>query len=102
MPPVVWACHASQYNCVGPPLSDANRRSILFSEDCRELRCVISGEGSVTRLVNSILWLGVKSVAGLGYAPLTTGVSITRGNSGNGALPTREPAHGEDRDNAGR
>jgi len=27
-------------------------------------------------------------VAGLEYARLNTGVSITRGNSGNGALPT--------------
>jgi len=41
-------------------------------------------------------------VAGLGYARPTTGASITRGNSGNGALPTREPAHGEDQDNAGQ
>jgi hypothetical protein len=78
------------------------RRSICFLEDCRELRCVISGEESATRLVNSILWLGVKGVVGLGYAPLTTGVSITRANSENGALPTHEPAHGEDQDNAGR
>ena len=78
------------------------RRSIRFLEDCRELRCVISGEESATRLVNSILCLGVKSVAGPEYARPTTGVSITRGNSGNGALPTREPAHGEDQDNAGQ
>jgi hypothetical protein len=81
------------------------RRSILFLKDCRELRCVFSGEESATRLVNSILWLlwlGVKSVAGPEYARPTTGVSITRGNSGNGALPTREPAHGEDQDNAGQ
>ena len=49
-----------------------------------------------------ILWQRVKSVAGLEYARPTTGVNITRGNSGNGALPTREPAHGEDQDNAGQ
>ena len=53
-------------------------------------------------MVNSILWLGAKSVAGPEYARPTTGVSITRENSGNGALPTREPAHGEDESNAGR
>ena len=51
-------------------------------------------------LVNSILWQEVKSVAGPEYARPTTGVSITRGNNGNGALPTREPPHGEDQDNA--
>ena len=77
------------------------RRSILFL-NCRELRRVISGEESATRLVNSILWLGVKGEVGLGYARPITGVSITHGNSGNGALPTREPAHGEDQDNAGQ
>ena len=73
-----------------------------FLEDCRELRRVISGEESATRLVNSILWQEVKSVAGPEYARPTTGVSITPGNSGNGALPTREPAQGEDQDNAGQ
>jgi hypothetical protein len=78
------------------------RRSIRFLEDSWELRSEISGVESATRLVNSILWQGVKSVAGLGYARPTTGASITRGNSGNGALPTREPAHGEDQDNAGQ
>ena len=41
-------------------------------------------------------------VGGPGYAPLITGVSITRGNSGNGALRIHEPAHGEDQDNAGQ
>jgi hypothetical protein len=35
-----------------------------------------------------ILWTRLKSVAGAEYARLNTGGSITRGNSGNGALPT--------------
>jgi hypothetical protein len=39
-------------------------------------------------------------VAGREYERPTTGVSITHGNSESGALPTREPAHGEDHDNA--
>ena len=30
------------------------------------------------------------------YAPLNTGVSITRGNSGNGALPTRGSEQGKE------
>jgi hypothetical protein len=34
------------------------------------------------------LWIRLKSVAGGEYARLNTGGSITRGNSGNGALPT--------------
>jgi hypothetical protein len=54
------------------------------------------------RVVILILWVSLKGVVGPGYAPLITGVSTTRGNSGNGALPTREPAHGEDQDNAGQ
>ena len=78
------------------------RRSIRFLEDSWELRSATSGEESATRLVNSILWLGVNGVVGPEYARPTTGVSITRGNNGNGALPTREPAHGEDQDNAGQ
>jgi hypothetical protein len=36
-----------------------------------------------------------KSVAGHGYAQPDTGASITRANSGNGALPTRESEQGE-------
>jgi hypothetical protein len=39
-------------------------------------------------LVILILWIRSKSVAGAEYARLNTGGSITRGNSGNGALPT--------------
>jgi len=35
-----------------------------------------------------ILWIRPKKVAGTEYARLNTGGSITRGNSGNGALPT--------------
>jgi hypothetical protein len=41
-------------------------------------------------------------VVGLGYAPLITGARITRGNSANGALPTRESARVEEQNNAGR
>jgi hypothetical protein len=71
-------------------------------EDFRELRAAISGEECAARLVISILWLGLKGVVGPGYAPLITGASITRVNSGNGALPTREEERGEDRSNIGR
>jgi hypothetical protein len=39
-------------------------------------------------------------VAGPEYARLNTGVSITRGNSGNGALLTRESEGGENEDDA--
>ena len=39
-------------------------------------------------------------MAGPEYARLNTGVSITRGNSANGALPTRESEGGEDEDDA--
>jgi hypothetical protein len=102
MPPAVWPVTARKATS-GDRLHLMHiRRSLRFLEDCRELRCVISGEEGATRLVNLILWLGVKGVVGLGYAPLITGVSTTRGNSGNGALPTREPAHGEDQSNAGQ
>jgi hypothetical protein len=41
-----------------------------------------------------ILWIRLKGVVGPEYAPLITGASITRGNSGNGALPTRESERG--------
>jgi len=34
-----------------------------------------------------IIWLKSGSAAGREYAPLRNGVSITRSNSGNGALP---------------
>jgi len=44
----------------------------------------------------------LKSVAGPEYARLNTGVSITRANSGNGALPTRDPEQGEDKENTGQ
>jgi len=37
-----------------------------------------------------ILWIRLKSVAGPEYARLNTGVRITRGNSANGVLLTRE------------
>jgi len=59
---------------------------------------------SVLRVVGCfwILWIGVKSAVGPEYAPLNTGASITRGNSGNGALPTRESGHGEDENKAGQ
>ena len=33
------------------------------------------------------------------YAPLNTGVSITRGNSGNGAPPTRGSEQAENKEN---
>ena len=36
------------------------------------------------------------------YARLNTGVSITRGNSGNGALRTRGSEQGENKENAGQ
>jgi hypothetical protein len=36
------------------------------------------------------------------YARLNTGVSITRGNSGNGALPTPGSAQAENKNNAGQ
>ena len=36
------------------------------------------------------------------YARLNTGVSITRGNSGNGALPIRRSQEGENKENAGQ
>ena len=36
------------------------------------------------------------------YARLNTGVSITRGNSGNGALPIPESEQGENKNNAGQ
>lgn len=36
------------------------------------------------------------------YARLNTGVSITRGNSGNGALRTRESEGYEDENNTGK
>jgi hypothetical protein len=102
MPPTVLGLSHLATQLRGPPALDAYSPFHSFLEDCRELRCVISGEEGATRLVNSILWLGVKSVAGREYARPTTGVSITRGNSENGALPTREPAHGEEQDNAGQ
>ncbi len=35
-----------------------------------------------------VLWIRLKGVVGAEYARLNTGGSITRGNSGNGALPT--------------
>jgi len=35
-----------------------------------------------------VLWIRLKSVAAPEYALLNTGESITRGNSGNGVLPT--------------
>jgi hypothetical protein len=41
-------------------------------------------------------------VAGPEYARLNTGVSITRGNSGNGALPIPESEQGENKNNAGQ
>jgi hypothetical protein len=51
-----------------------------------------------------ILWIRVrlKGVAGPEYARLNTGASITRGNSGNGALPTRDSEQSEDKDNTGQ
>jgi hypothetical protein len=39
-------------------------------------------------------------VAAPEYAQLNTGVSITRANSGNGALPTRGSEQGERKNNA--
>ena len=48
------------------------------------------------RSVISTLWIRLKSAEGPEYAPLNTGASITRANSGNGALPTRESEEGED------
>jgi hypothetical protein len=62
---------------------------------------VISGEEYATRSVISILWLRLKSVVGPEYAPPNTGASITRGNSANGVLPTRESEGGEDENNTG-
>jgi hypothetical protein len=41
-----------------------------------------------SRQVILTLWRRLKSVVGAEYARLNTGGSITRGNSGNGALPT--------------
>jgi hypothetical protein len=41
-------------------------------------------------------------VAGPEYARLNTGVSITPGNSGNGALPTRASEHAENNGDAGQ
>ena len=41
-------------------------------------------------------------MAGPEYARPTTGVSITRENSGNGALPTRGSEQGENKENAGQ
>jgi hypothetical protein len=38
-----------------------------------------------------VLWARKRNVAGDEYARLNTGANITRGNSENGALPTREP-----------
>jgi hypothetical protein len=78
-----------------------NRRFVRFLEDFREPRPAIPGEEYGTRSVVSILWLRLKNVVGPEYAPLNTGVSITRGNSGNGALPTRESEGGEDEDDTG-
>jgi len=54
------------------------------------------------QLVILILWRRLKGVVGPGYAPLITGASITRGNSANGALPTRESARVEEQNNAGQ
>jgi hypothetical protein len=56
----------------------------------------------LAQLVILILWIRLKGVVGPEYAPLITGASITHGNSGNGALPIREPARGEDQNNAGQ
>jgi hypothetical protein len=56
----------------------------------------------LAQLVILILWIRLKGVVGPGYAPLNTGARITHENSGNGALPTRESARGEDQNNAGQ
>jgi hypothetical protein len=54
------------------------------------------------RLFISALWASLKNAVDPEYAPLNTGVNITRANSANGALPIRESAHGEAQDNAGQ
>ena len=51
------------------------------------------------RSVILILWVRKKSVAGREYARPNTGASITRVNSGNGALPICESKQGENKDN---
>jgi len=74
------------------------RSYIQFLENFRKLRPAISGEYYATR---SILWIGLKSVADPEYAPLNTGVSITRGNSVNGVPPIRDSKQGEDKKDTG-
>jgi len=48
------------------------------------------------RVAYLILWKRLKSVAGDEFARLNTGVRITRGNSGNGVLLTRENRAGRE------
>ena len=45
------------------------------------------------------LWVREKGLGGHQYARPNTGASITRVNSGNGALPIRESKQGENKDN---
>jgi hypothetical protein len=49
-----------------------------------------------------ILRVRQKSVAGHEYAPLHTGASITRANSGNGVLPIREAEQSENNETTSR
>jgi hypothetical protein len=49
-----------------------------------------------------VLWARKRNVAGDEYARLNTGANITRGNSENGALPTRESEQGENKSNTGQ
>ena len=72
------------------------RSYIQFLENFRKLRPAISGEHGAMRSVISTLWIRLKSADGPEYAPLNTGAIITRANSENGALPTRESEEGED------
>jgi len=48
------------------------------------------------RVAYLILWKRLKSVAGAEFARLSTGARITRGNSGNGVLLTREHRAGQE------
>jgi hypothetical protein len=48
------------------------------------------------RVAYLILWKRLKSVAGAEFARLSTGARITRGNSGNGVLLTRENRAGQE------
>jgi hypothetical protein len=88
-------------------ISKSDERLSVFSRACHGPLSAANADGLYHLFVlrdSVILILRVrqKSVAGHEYARLHTGASITRANSGNGALPTREAEQSENNETKSR